>query len=76
MKIIKARKLDAIAQSVKADAAPLFAVTRIDSDGKALQHAIFISAKDTKAIEGILTHIFNANTKKMVLEDFEELGGI
>lgn len=73
MKIIKARKLDAIVQAAKADAAPLLVVTRIDSSGKALQHAIFINEKDACAVEKFLAKR-GASAKKMMLEDFEELG--
>lgn len=73
MKIIKARKLDAIAQAAKTDAAPLLVVTRINSSGKALQHAIFISEKDSDAIQEILSRL-GSSAKKMVTEDFEELG--
>lgn len=74
MKIIKARKLDTIVQTAKADAAPLLVVTRIDSSGKALQHAIFINAKDADAVAEVLTSL-GSSAKKMMLEDFEELGG-
>lgn len=73
MKIIKARKLDAIVQAAKTEAAPVFAVTRIDSDGNALQHAIFINAKDANAVAEFLDRR-GSITKRMVLEDFEELG--